>query len=343
MRDSYMSKHRMGGQTLHLTQNPPKIVSRASIVGKKEGEGPLAEYFDRVLEDDLWGEESWERAERRMFIEAAELALRKAKKEPWDINYLFGGDLLDQIVSATFSARSLGIPFYGLYGACSSMTQTMSLAAPLIDGGYADNVLCVTSSHFCSAERQFRYPLEMGVQRPPTAQWTVTGAGGVLLSSCGEGPYITHVTTGKVIDFGLKDTNYMGAAMAPAAADTIKAHFEDTGRGPNDYDLIVTGDLAKYGRTLTIDLLKREGYDIEDRFIDCGCEIFHESQDVHAGASGCACSAVVLAGYLLKKMEDGLINRILIASTGALHSIITSQQGDSIPGIAHAVAIEKKG
>lgn len=338
-----MATNRMGGQTISLTQNPPKIISRASIVGKKEGEGPLAEHFDKILEDNLWGEKSWEKAERRMFLEAAELILQKAQKEPHDINYLIGGDLLDQIITANFAARTLGIPFYGLYGACSSMTQSMSLGAALIDGGYADNILCVTSSHFCTAERQFRYPLEMGVQRPPTSQWTVTGAGGVLLSSSGQGPCVTHVTTGKVIDFGIKDANNMGAAMAPAAADTFRAHFRDTGRGPEFYDLIVTGDLGKYGRELTMDLLKREGYDIEDRFIDCGCEIFSEEQDTHAGASGCASSAVVLSGYLLKKMEDGHISRILMASTGALHSTISSQQGESIPGIAHAIVIEKKG
>lgn len=337
------AKNRVGGQTICFTQNPPRIVSSASIVGKKEGEGPLAEYFDKILEDNLWGEKSWEKAERKMFIEVAQLILKKAQKEPSDINYLFGGDLLDQIITPSFAARNLGIPFYGLYGACSSMTQTISLASVMVDGGYAHDVLCVTSSHFCTAERQFRYPLEMGVQRPPTAQWTVTGAGGVLLSSEGNGPMITHVTTGKVIDFGIKDANYMGAAMAPAAADTFRAHFEDTGRKPEDYDLIVSGDLAKYGREITINLLKKEGYNIEDRFIDCGCEIFSEEQDVHAGASGCACSAVVLAGYLLKKIEDGELSRILMASTGALHSTISSQQGDSIPGIAHAIVIEKKG
>ena len=239
-----MAQNRLGGQTISFIQNLPRITSRASIVGKKEGEGPLAQYFDKILEDDLWGEKSWEKAERRMFIEAAQLIMKKAKKEPADINYLFGGDLLDQIISAAYAARSLGIPFYGLYGACSTMTESISLGAVMVDGGYADHVLCLTSSHFCTAERQFRFPLEMGTQRPPTAQWTVTGAGGVLLSSSGEGPCITHVTTGKVIDFGIKDANNMGAAMAPAAADTIRAHFEDTGRGPEDYDLIVTGDLA---------------------------------------------------------------------------------------------------
>lgn len=338
-----MATNRIGGQTVALTQNSPRIVSRASIVGKKEGEGPLAEHFDKILEDNLWGEKSWERTERRMYLEVAQLILERAQKKPNEINYLFGGDLLDQIITANFAARDLGIPFYGLYGACSSMTQSMSLGAMMIDGGYADNVLCVTSSHFCTAERQFRYPLEMGVQRPATSQWTVTGSGGVLLSSVGNGPHITHVTTGKVIDFGIKDTNNMGAAMAPAAADTFLAHFKDTARGPDYYDLIVTGDLGKYGRELTIDLLKREGYDIENRFMDCGCEIFSDAQDTHAGASGCASSAVVLAGYILKLMEDGSLSRVLVASTGALHSTISAQQGDSIPGIAHAIVIEKKG
>ncbi|HZJ82478.1 MAG TPA: stage V sporulation protein AD [Clostridia bacterium] len=337
-----MAKNRIGGQTLALTQNPPRIISRASIVGKKEGEGPLAEHFDKILEDNLWGEKSWEKAERRMFLEAAQLAMQKAKKEPHDINYLIGGDLLDQIISASYAARSLGIPFFGLYGACSAMTKSMSLGATLIDGGYADDVLCVTSSHFCTAERQFRYPLEMGVQRTPTSQWTVTGSGAVILSSSGEGPCITHVTTGKVVDFGIKDANNMGAAMAPAAADTFMAHFKDTGRGPEDYDLIVSGDLGKYGRELTIELLKKEGYNIEDRYIDCGCEIFSEDQDTHGGASGCACSAVVLSGYLLKMMDQGNYSRILAASTGALHSTISSKQGDSIPGVAHAVVIEKR-
>lgn len=337
-----MAKNRIGGQTIVFNQNPPKIISGSSIVGKKEGEGPLAEHFDKILEDNMWGEKSWEKAERRMFLEAAQLAMKKAQKEPYDINYLIGGDLLDQIISASFSARTLGIPFFGLYGACSAMTKSISIGSTFIDGGYADNILCVTSSHFCTAERQFRYPLEMGTQRPPTSQWTVTGAGAVLLSSTGEGPCITHVTTGKVIDFGITDANNMGASMAPAAADTFRAHFEDTGRGPEYYDLIVSGDLGIYGRQLTIDLLKKEGYNIEDRFMDCGCEIFSEDQDTHGGASGCACSAVVLTGYLLKMIDEGKYSRILMASTGALHSTISSKQGESIPGVAHAIVIEKK-
>jgi len=338
-----MAINRIGGQTIKFNNNIPRIVSRASIVGKKEGEGPLGQYFDKILEDNLWGEKSWEKAERRIFQETAELALNKIGKKPLDIHCLLGGDLLNQIITANFAARSLGIPFFGLYGACSTMTESMSLGATLVDGGYADTVLCVVSSHFCTAERQYRFPLEMGTQRTPTAQWTVTGAGAVLISNRGEGPCITHATIGKVIDYGIKDANHMGAAMAPAAADTFKAYFKDTNEGPDDFDLIVSGDLGKYGRELTVDLLKREGYNIEDRFIDCGCEIFSEEQDTHAGGSGCACSAVVLCGYILKKMEEGVYSRILMASTGALLSTTSSQQGESIPGVAHAIVIEKRG
>jgi stage V sporulation protein AD len=334
-----MAKHRLGGQTIKL-ENPPCILSRATIVGKKEGEGPLGEYFDVVLEDNLWGEKTWEKAECRMYQEAAKMAITRAGKQPQDVNYLFGGDLLNQIITANLAARSLGIPFFGLYGACSTLTESLSLGAMVISAGYADLVLCVTSSHFCTAERQYRFPLEMGTQRPPTAQWTVTGAGAFLLSNDMKPPYITHITTGKVIDYGITDTNNMGAAMAPAAAATIKAHFEDTQQGPDAYDLIVTGDLGWFGRELTIDLLKKEGYDISDRLIDCGCEIYSKDQDVHAGGSGCGCSAVVFGAYILRKMEEGVYKRILLLSTGALLSTTSCQQGESIPGIAHAVTID---
>jgi stage V sporulation protein AD len=334
-----MAKHRLGGQTIKL-ENPPCILSRATIVGSKEGQGPLGEYFDIVLDDNLWGEKTWEKAECRMYQEAAKMAITRAGKQPQDVNYLFGGDLLNQIITANFAARSLGIPFFGLYGACSTLTESMSLGAMVISAGYADLVLCVTSSHFCTAERQYRFPLEMGTQRPPTAQWTVTGAGAFLLSNDMKPPYITHITTGKVIDYGITDTNNMGAAMAPAAAATIKAHFEDTQQGPDAYDLIVTGDLGRFGRELTIDLLKKEGYDISDRLIDCGCEIYSKDQDVHAGGSGCGCSAVVFGAYILRKMEEGVYKRILLLSTGALLSTTSCQQGESIPGIAHAVTID---
>jgi stage V sporulation protein AD len=334
-----MSKHRLGGQTIKL-KNPPCILSRATIVGKKEGEGPLGEFFDMVLQDDYFGENSWEKAECRMYQEAARLAISKAGKQAQDINYLFGGDLLNQIITANYAARSLSIPFFGLYGACSTLTESMSLASIAISGEYADLALCVTSSHFCTAERQYRYPLEMGNQRPPTAQWTVTGAGAFLLSNDDKSPYITYITTGKVIDYGITDTNNMGAAMAPAAAASIKAHFEDTRQGPDAYDLIVTGDLGSFGRELAIDLLKKDGYDISDRLIDCGCEIYSREQDVHAGASGCGCSAVVFGAYILKNLEEGRYKRILLLSTGALLSTTSIQQGESIPGIAHGIVID---
>lgn len=334
-----MESKRLGGQTVIL-HNKPKIISRASIVGQKESEGPLAEYFDTVMPDNLWGEDSWEKTECRMMKEVAETAITSANKQVEDINYMFAGDLLNQIMTANFAARVLGIPFFGLFGACSTMTESLSLGSIMVDGGYANNVLCATSSHFCTAERQFRYPLEQGTQRAPTGQWTVTGAGAVIVSNEGDGPCITHVTTGKVIDYGIKDVNNMGAAMAPAAAETIKAHFEDTGRTPEDYDLIVTGDLGRHGRELAIDLLLNEGYDVASRYIDCGCEIYSEDQNVQSGGSGCGCSAVVLTGFILKKMEDGELNRVLMGSTGALLSTTSTQQGETIPGIVHLVAIE---
>lgn len=335
-----MESKRLGGQTIIL-KNRPKIISNSSIVGQKESQGPLGEFFDIVMPDNLWGEDSWEKTECRMLKEVCERAIEGANKKNTDINYFFAGDLLNQIMTANFTARTLGIPFFGLFGACSTMTESLSLGAIMVDGGYADNALCATSSHFCTAERQFRYPLEQGTQMAPTGQWTVTGAGAVVVSNEGNGPSITHVTTGKVVDYGIKDVNNMGAAMAPAAVETIKAHFEDTGRNPQDYDLIVTGDLGRFGRELTIDMLNKEGYDIASRYIDCGCEIYGEEQDVQSGGSGCGCSAVVFSGFILKKIEEGELNRVLMGSTGALLSTTSTQQGESIPGIMHLVVIEK--
>lgn len=335
-----MRVSRMGGQTVNLLY-PPGILSAATIVGKKEAEGPLGEYFDEVMPDSLWGEKSWEKAECKMFQQVAETAMSKADKKPTDINYLFGGDLLNQIIAANFAARALEIPFYGMYGACSTLVQCLSLASMLIGSGCAKCALCVTTSHFCTAERQYRFPLELGTQRCPTAQWTVTGAGGFVLDEQSGGPYITHVTTGKVIDYGIKDIGNMGAAMAPAAADTINAHFKDTGRTPADYDLIVTGDLGRFGGVFAEELLMKAGHDISGKHIDCGCEIFSKEQDVNAGGSGCGCSAVVFGGYILSKIKDGTFRRVLLLSTGALLSPVSSQQGESIPGIAQAVCIQK--
>lgn len=334
-----MVSKRVGNQTVKL-KNPPSIISTASIVGPKEGEGPLKEYFDIILADDLWGQESWEKCESKMQEEAVKKALTDAGLSENDADYLFAGDLLNQIVSSSYCARQLGIPFFGLYGACSTMAESLSLGSMTIDGGFADNVACVTSSHFSSAERQYRYPLEFANQRSFSAQWTVTGSGASILSSSGEGPFVTYVTTGKVIDPGIKDASNMGAAMAPAAVDTISSHFKDTGYNPDDYDLIITGDLGSVGKSITSDLLKEEGYDISKVFNDSGVKIFsHKEQDTHAGGSGCGCSAVVFAGFVYKELLKGSLNRVLLISTGALHSPLITQQGESIPGIAHAVTI----
>lgn len=334
-----MAKKRLGKQTVVL-ENPPSIISTATIVGPKEGDGPLKDYFDLVLADDLWGEESWEKAEAKLQQEAVNLALKNAKLVPSQVDYLFAGDLLNQIISSSYAARQLKIPFFGLYGACSTKTESLSLGAMAIDGGFADTVVCVTSSHFSTAERQFRFPLEHGNQRPPTAQWTVTGSGASVLSSNGNGPYITHLTTGRIIDPGISNANNMGPAMAPAAADTIIQHFKDTGFKPDDYDIIITGDLATVGKDIAEELIIKEGYDVSNVFMDCGVEIFDaERQDTHAGGSGCGCSAVVFAGYLYKALKAGKLKRIMLVSTGALLSPTIIQQGESIPGIAHAVTI----
>ncbi|MCX7923643.1 MAG: stage V sporulation protein AD [Clostridia bacterium] len=330
-----------GKQTVKL-QNPPSIVSTASIVGPKEGQGPLRLYFDNIIDDEMWGEKSWERAESKLMRETFAKILDKAGKTSGDINYIIAGDLLNQCIAATFGLRESGIPFFGVYGACSTMAESASLGAMLIDGGFADNVVCMTSSHFCSAEKQFRFPLELGSQRTSTAQWTVTGSGGVLLSNQGTGPYITYVTTGKIIDFGIKDANNMGAAMAPAAADTILTHFKDTGIAPQSYDLIVTGDLGYVGKSICEELLKENGYDIKDRYNDCGVMIFdREKQDAHAGGSGCGCSAATLAGFIYQELQKGCLNNVLFVATGALLSTTSSQQGESIPCIAHAITIQR--
>lgn len=338
-----MAQKKLGVQTVKF-ENPPCILSTSSVVGPKEGEGPLKDYYDLILDDDLFGEDSWEKAESRMSEEAIKRSINKANLTGEKIDYLFAGDLLNQIISSSFAARQLRIPFFGLYGACSTMTESLSLASMIIDGGYANYAVASTSSHFSSAERQYRFPLEMGGQRPPTAQWTATAAGAVVLGiGGGSNICITHVTTGRVIDFGIKDANNMGAAMAPAAADTIIRHFKDTGFGPKDYDLIITGDLGKIGKEVAAEIVKKNGYDIDKVYTDCGVEIFDlEKQDVHSGASGCGCSAAVLCGYLYSELLSGNLRKILIESTGALLSPTSTLQGESIPSIAHAVTIERR-
>ena len=335
-----MALKKLGKQSYKLL-NPPTIMSYYSIVGPKEGQGPLKKYFDLILEDDKWGQESFEKAEQKIQEEAIRGAIDKAGLSLNEIDLLLSGDLLNQIVASGYAARELSIPFYGLYGACSTMTESLSLGAMLVEGGFADKVVCATSSHYSSAERQFRFPLEYAAQRTFSAQWTVTGAGATVLSFYGSGPYITHITPGKILDPGITDAANMGAAMAPAAMDTLINHFEDTGFKPSDYDLIITGDLGHVGKSIVLDMMKKEGYDLGGVYTDCGVEIFQqEVQDTHAGGSGCACSAVVFNGYILKEMKKGRYNRVLFMSTGALHSTMITQQGESIPSIGHAVTVD---
>lgn len=331
---------KIGKQTIKL-ENPPKIISTFSIVGPKEGQGPLKDYFHEIIDDDLLGKDSFEKAESEMMYTAIKNAIAAANLKEEDIDYLFAGDLLNQLASSSFAARELNIPFLGLYGACSTMSESLSMAALFLDGGFANYVVASTSSHFSAAERQFRFPLEYGSQRCPTAQWTVTGSGAMVLAKKGNFPAVTYVTTGLVKDYGEKDANNMGAAMAPAAVDTIYSHFKDTGRTPKYYDVIVTGDLGKVGKEITIKLMEEYGYNLRENYVDCGDIIFDsEQQNTDAGGSGCGCSAVVTCGYFYKKLMRKEIKNMLLVSTGALMSPTTSLQGETIPGIAHAVAIE---
>ena len=337
-----MSIKKLGAQTVALS-NPPSVMGHGNVVGKKEGEGPLKEYFDYIDKDDTFGQASWEKSESEMQKQALTNALDKAGQSVSNLDFLFAGDLLNQCISSSYAARGQDVSFFGLYGACSTMGEGLSLAAMTLDGGFGQWTAAVASSHFCTAERQYRNPLEYGSQRTPTAQWTVTGAGAVVLAKDGPGPYITHCTIGKIVDKGIKDANNMGAAMTPAAVETLKAHFQDTGRTPGYYDLIVTGDLGILGRELLLELMEREGYDLSANHTDCGILIFDaQAQDVHSGGSGCGCSASVLTGHLLPGMKQGRWDNILFCPTGALHSPTAAMQGESIPGICHAVAISNK-
>ena len=332
---------RCGRQTVRLSTQPT-INAFTSIVGKKEGEGPLGNQFDTVLEDAFLGEATWEKAEMRLYEKCFSQILQKGGLSPSDIDYVITGDLLNQCTASAFGMRGSDIPYLGIYGACSTMAESISIGAMLADGGFANgNILSVAGSHFCSAEKQFRFPLEYGGQRPPSAQWTVTGAGAVCISHGGP-VEITHITTGKITDYGIKDANNMGAAMAPAFASTLIAHFSETGRDPSYYDLIVSGDLGMIGKDLALELLKKESIDISANYNDCGAMIFDsEKQDTHAGGSGCGCSASVLCGYILPEMIKGTFSNVLFTATGALMSPTTTQQGESIPSIAHAVALSK--
>ena len=337
-----MQSGKIGRQTIAFP-TPPVLIGHAAVAGKKEGEGPLGNSFDQLNSDSYWGEGTWEKAESMMQRTAFALATDKAGIPPSAVEFLFAGDLLNQCIGSTFGHRDSDIPFFGLFGACSTMGEALALAAMTVAGGFAQVVAAVTSSHFCTAERQFRFPLEYGGQRTPTSQWTVSGAGASILAATGSGPSVTHVTPGKIVDAGIKDPNNMGAAMAPAAYATIRQHFEDTGRRPVDYDLIVTGDLGALGHAVVMDLFQTDGVSLQT-YQDCGLMIYdREAQQVDAGGSGCGAAATVLNGYLLNAMRDGRWNRILFCPTGALMSTTSSQQGESIPGICHAVAISTIG
>ena len=323
--------------------SPPSIVPYGSAAGRMEGEGPLGSCFDYVSEDSTFGENTWEKAESRLQQHALEQALIRGCISEGEISFMFAGDLLNQCTASAYSMRDTGISFFGLYGACSTMAESLSLAAMLIDGGFCSIAAAATSSHFCSAERQYRYPLQYGSQRPPTAQWTVTGAGAAILKAEGAGPYITHITTGVITDAGVTDMSDMGSAMAPAAYSTLSAHFAETGRGPDYYDAIVTGDLGVVGSDILRELFAMDDIDLGVRYMDCGRLIYYiDSQDAHAGGSGCGCSASVLCGHFLKGMAEGKWNKLLFCATGAMMSPTTNQQGESIPAICHAVAIENE-
>lgn len=328
---------RLGRYTLDLTSRP-RIISSAAVVGKKEGEGPLAKYFDKINDDTSLGEASWEKAESSLQKAAAQTALDKAGLAPSDIDYIFAGDLLNQCIGSTYGLRDLQIPFIGLFGACSTMALSLATAGTFVDGGAAGKAVAITSSHFCSAERQFRTPLEYGGQRTPTSQWTVTGSGAAIVGAGDSGVAINKITIGKIVDLGIKDANNMGAAMAPSAADTLITYFKDTGTSPNDYDLILTGDLGKVGSGLLHELLKAEGINLGKKHNDCGMMIYDfETQDINAGASGCGCAGSVLCGYIMDKMTSGQLSNILFMATGALMSTTSSQQGESIPGVSHLI------
>lgn len=324
-------------------REPVYIRESASIVGKKEGEGPMGSLFDMVGEDDLFGCNTWEEAESSLQKDAVYLALGKAGLKPQDIRYLFAGDLLGQSIASSVGLMDYEIPLFGVYGACSTCGESLSLGSMAVASGMADYVMCVTSSHFASAEKEFRFPLEYGNQRPLSATWTVTGSGAFILGGeAGEASAaITGFTTGKIVDFGIKDSMNMGACMAPAAADLIYQNLMDFNRQPEDYDRIVTGDLGTVGQRALIDLLREKGFDIEKQHMDCGIEIFNsEEQDTHAGGSGCGCSAVTLSAYLLPKIKEGVFKRILFVPTGALLSKTSFNEGQTIPGIAHGVILE---
>ena len=334
-----MAIHKRGRQSFVLPQLPV-IRNWASVAGKKESEGPLAHTFDITSQDTYFGEKTWEQAEKKMQQMALHKLAEKAGMKKGEFELVLSGDLLNQCIGSSFSLRNTGIPHLGLYGACSTMAESLLLASVMVGGGFADKVVAQTSSHFASSERQYRFPLGYGGQRTPTSQWTVTGSGAALVCSSGTGPRIECCTLGTVTDLGIKDANNMGAAMAPAAFETIRAHMQDLNRTPEDFDLIVTGDLGQLGKELLLELGRRNHLPLGGKLADCGTLVFdNTTQDVHAGGSGCGCSAITLCGYLLNQLNEGKLRRILFCGTGALLSPTSTQQGLPIPGICHAVSI----
>lgn len=318
----------------------PVIIGSYSVVGPKEGKGNFSAYFDCVEEDDCFGEKSYEKAEKKMIEKAIDGAIKDAGITPEEVGLLLSGDLLNQIISSSYAARNFDISFLGLFGACSTMAEGLAIGASILEAGLFENVVCATGSHFSTAERQFRFPLELGNQRPPTSQRTVTGAGATVLSLKGRGPRITMATFGKVVDYGVNDVNDMGAAMAPSAMDTMIAHFKDTGTTPDDYDLIVTGDLGKLGSEILIDLMEDKGFKLGLNYNDCGQMYFSRKQNTLSGGSGCGCSATVFNSFIIDKLRKGELRRVLFMPTGALMSTTAAQQGETIPGVCHAIVVE---
>ncbi len=336
----------LGKQSVQF-KNTPYIINSASIVGSKEGQGPMGKLFDKVGQDDMFGAETWEEAESTLQKEALQILLQKENMKKDEIELIFAGDLLGQSIASSFGLASFSTPHVGLYGACSTCGLSIAVGSTMIAGGFIGKAACVTSSHFASAEKEFRFPLAYGNQRPLSATWTVTGSGAFLLAAeipVGKKAYakITGVTFGKIMDYGIKDSMNMGACMAPAAADSIRQHMEDFSRTPEDYDKIITGDLGVVGQKLLFELLGEKGIDIKKQHMDCGIEIFDSTkQNTNAGGSGCGCSAVVLSAYILKKIEEGVWKRVLFLPTGALLSKTSFNEGQSIPGISHGVVLEK--
>lgn len=333
----------LGKQSIQF-EKKPYLLSSASIVGSKEAEGPMGKLFDKVGYDDSFGAENWEEAESRLQKEALEIAISKSGLTKQDVQMVFAGDLLGQSIASSFGLAGYQLPHVGLYGACSTCGLSLTMGAAVVSAGFAERVACITSSHFASAEKEFRFPLSYGNQRPKSATWTVTGSGAFLLSrkvEKGTRAQIEGVTIGKIVDYGIKDSMNMGACMAPAAADTIKQNLEDFSRQPQDYDKIITGDLGIVGKELLFELLSEQGIDIAKQYMDCGIEIYEsEKQHTDAGGSGCGCSAVVLSAYILKKLEEGVWKRVLFVPTGALLSKTSYNEGQTIPGIAHGVVLE---